>query len=75
MQLIDTTDIEFDRLQLSIDSLKFAGSLDEAKAVDVLQQDSQALLSLSIEIGSEAKTDQTASASVLGIYLKILQNS
>ncbi|OXU28898.1 hypothetical protein TSAR_008176 [Trichomalopsis sarcophagae] len=64
-RLIDTTDIEFDQLQLSIDSLKLAGSLDEAKAVELLQQDSKALLSVSVEIGSEAKTEQTALANVL----------
>lgn len=67
-RLIDTTDIEFDQLQLSIDSLKLVGSLDEAKAVELLQQDSKALLSVSVEIGSEAKTEQTALANVLGMY-------
>lgn len=66
-RLIDTTDIEFDQLQLSIDSLKLAGSLDEAKAVELLQQDSKTLLSVSVEMGSEAKTEQTALANVLGM--------
>ena len=65
-RLIDTTDIEFDQLQLSIDSLKVAGSLDEAKAVELLQQDSKTLLSVSVEIGSEAKADQTALTIILG---------
>lgn len=64
--MIDTTDIEFDQVQLSIDSLKFDGSLEEAKAVEKLQEDPKTLLSIPIEIGSEAKTEQTTLAIVLG---------
>lgn len=64
-RLIDTTDIEFDQMQLSEDSLKFSGSLEEARAVEK-SQDPKALLSIPIEIGDEAKTEQTAMAIILG---------
>ncbi|XP_014218423.1 rab3 GTPase-activating protein regulatory subunit isoform X2 [Copidosoma floridanum] len=62
-RLIDTTDIEFDQLQLSTDSSK-AQSLIEAKAVESIQ-DTKAVLAVSIEVGTEAKTDQSAVATVL----------
>lgn len=65
-RLIDTTDIEFDQMQLSVDSLKMVGSLDEAAAMELSQQEQMKLLSVSIEIGSEAKADLTAQSYVLG---------
>ncbi|XP_015586731.1 rab3 GTPase-activating protein non-catalytic subunit isoform X2 [Cephus cinctus] len=64
-RLIDTTDVEFDHMELSIDSLKMAGSLDEAAASELSQQDQMKLLSVSVEIGSEAKADTTAQAFIL----------
>ncbi|XP_072760669.1 rab3 GTPase-activating protein non-catalytic subunit isoform X2 [Anoplolepis gracilipes] len=64
-RLIDTTDVEFDQLQLSIDSLQLTDTLDEATAIEVPQQEQQKLLSLSVEIGDEAKTDMTAEAYIL----------
>lgn len=64
--LIDTTDVEFDQLHLSMDSLQLADALDEASAVDVPQQERAKLLSLSVEIGDEAKVDTTVEACILG---------
>ncbi|XP_014472926.1 PREDICTED: rab3 GTPase-activating protein non-catalytic subunit isoform X1 [Dinoponera quadriceps] len=64
-RLIDTTDIEFDQLQLSMDSLQLNDALDEASAIDVPQQEQTKLLSLSVEIGDEAKVDSTAEACIL----------
>ncbi|KAL7296960.1 hypothetical protein TKK_0009400 [Trichogramma kaykai] len=63
--LIDTTDIEFDQVQLSVDTIQYAVSLDEAKALEVSQQNAKSLLTLSVEVGSEAKPEQTSMASVL----------
>ena len=53
-------------MQLSVDSLKCDGMLDEAKAVE--QQDARALLAATVEIGTEAKTEQTALEKVLGKF-------
>lgn len=66
-RLIDTTDVEFDQLQ-SVDSvqLKSDDTLSEATAVQVPQHERTKLLSLSIEIGDEAKVDTTAEACILG---------
>ncbi|EZA61233.1 Rab3 GTPase-activating protein non-catalytic subunit [Ooceraea biroi] len=64
-RLIDTTDVEFDQLQLSVDSLQLAEALDEATAVQVPQQEREKLLSLSVEIGDEAKASTTAEAYIL----------
>ncbi|KAL6256765.1 hypothetical protein P5V15_011702 [Pogonomyrmex californicus] len=63
-RLIDTTDIEFDQ-QLSVDSVQLIDTLSEATAVEVSRQDRMKLLSLSVEIGDEAKVDTTTEASVL----------
>lgn len=65
-RLIDTTDVEFDQLQLSVDPLQVSDSLDEATAVDVPQQEQTKLLSLSVEIGDEAKANATMEACILG---------
>lgn len=65
-RLIDTTDVEFDQLQLSVDSLQLTDALDEASAIEVPQQEQPKLLSLSVEIGDEAKTDTTVEACILG---------
>lgn len=64
-RLIDTTDVEFDQMELSVDSLKMAGSLDEAAAMELSQQEKMRLLSVSVEIGSEAKADLTAQNYIL----------
>lgn len=70
-RLIDTTDVEFDQLQLSIDPLQMTDALDEATAIEVSQQEQPKLLSLSVEIGDEAKTNMTAEAYILGkIHLR-----
>lgn len=70
-RLIDTTDVEFDQLQLSIDPLQMTDALDEATAIEVPQQEQSKLLSLSVEIGDEAKTNMTAEAYILGkIHLR-----
>lgn len=58
--------MEFDQLQLSIDSLQLTDTLDEATAIEVSQQEQPKLLSLSVEIGDEAKTNMTAEAYILG---------
>lgn len=71
IRLVDTADIEFDQLLLPIESMKVTGSLDEEKAVALEQEDSKALLSVSVEIGSEAKTEQTALSNVLGSCLSM----
>jgi len=63
-QLIDTTDVEFDQSQSSVDSLQ--SMLDEAAAVEISRQEEAKLLSLSIEIGEEAKANTTAEAYILG---------
>ena len=71
-RLIDTTDVEFDQLQLSVDSLQFTDT-KEATAVQVSQQERSKLVSLSIEIGDEAKINTTTEACILGkrkIFLK-----
>lgn len=71
-RLIDTTDVEFDQLQLSVDSLQLNDALDEASAVDIPKQEQTKLLSLSVEIGDEAKVDTTVEARILGkIYIYI----
>ncbi|KAH0948530.1 hypothetical protein HN011_009005 [Eciton burchellii] len=62
-QLIDTTDVEFDQSQSSVDSLQ--AMLDEAAAVEIARQEEAKLLSLSIEIGEEAKANTTAEAYIL----------
>ena len=67
-RLIDTTDIEFDQMQLPIDSIKHLESLDEACATELTQQDRERLLSIPVEVGSEAKDDQTALTYILGNY-------
>nr|XP_012216087.1 PREDICTED: rab3 GTPase-activating protein non-catalytic subunit isoform X1 [Linepithema humile] len=64
-RLIDTTDVEFDQLQLSVDSLQSNDALDEATSVEVPQQEQTKLLSLSVEIGDEAKVNTTAEACIL----------
>ncbi|XP_046609657.1 rab3 GTPase-activating protein non-catalytic subunit [Neodiprion virginianus] len=64
-RLIDTTDVEFDQMQLSMDSLKIAESLDEAAAMELSQQDQMKLLSVSVELGSEAQADSTAQSYIL----------
>ncbi|XP_025154199.1 rab3 GTPase-activating protein non-catalytic subunit isoform X2 [Harpegnathos saltator] len=64
-RLIDTTDVEFDQLQLSVDSLQLNDVLDEVSAVDIPQQEQTKLLSLSVEIGDEAKVDTTTEACIL----------
>ncbi|EGI58384.1 Rab3 GTPase-activating protein non-catalytic subunit [Acromyrmex echinatior] len=63
-RLIDTTDVEFDQLQLSVDSLQFTDT-NEATAVQVSQQERSKLVSLSIEIGDEAKINTTTEACIL----------
>lgn len=65
-RLIDTTDVEFDQLQLSVDSLQLTDTLSEATAVEVPRQERTKLLSLSVEIGDEAKVNTTTEACVLG---------
>lgn len=67
-RLIDTTDIEFDQLQLSVDSIKLTADdkLSEETVVEVPQHERIKLLSLSVEIGDEAKVDTTAEARILG---------
>jgi len=70
-RLIDTTDVEFDQLQLSVDSLQSNDALEEATPIEVPQQEQTKLLSLSVEIGDEAKVNTTAEACILGkIHLK-----
>lgn len=70
-RLIDTTDVEFDQLQLSVNSLQSNDALEEATEVEVPQQEHTKLLSLSVEIGDEAKVNTTAEACILGkIYLR-----
>ncbi|XP_012253512.2 rab3 GTPase-activating protein non-catalytic subunit isoform X2 [Athalia rosae] len=64
-RLIDTTDVEFDQMQLSMDSLKMVGSLDEAAATELSQQEQLKLLSVSVEVGSEAEADSTAQAIII----------
>jgi len=66
-RLIDTTDIEFDELQLSVPSLQLTHMLSEATDVEVSrEQERRKLLFLSIEIGDEAKVNTTTEACVLG---------
>lgn len=67
-RLIDTTDVEFDQLQLSMDSTQLIAddTLNEATAVEVPRHERTKLLSLSVEIGNEAKVDTTAEACILG---------
>lgn len=65
-QLIDTTDVEFNQVQISVDSVKLTDALDEVSAVEVSQQEQAKLLSLPVEIGDEAKANTTAEACVLG---------
>ncbi|KYN05982.1 Rab3 GTPase-activating protein non-catalytic subunit [Cyphomyrmex costatus] len=62
-RLIDTTDIEFDQLQLPVDSLQFTDT-NEATAVKVFQQERIKFLSLSIE--NKAKINTTTEAYILG---------
>lgn len=64
-RLIDTTDIEFEHIQYSKDFMQRIGSLDEACAVELTRQDRDKLLSLAVEVGSEAKDDQTALSYVI----------
>lgn len=72
-RLIDTTDVEFDQLQLSVDPLQSNDALEEATSVEVSQQEQTKLLSLSVEIGDEAKVNTTAEACILGkIHLREL---
>lgn len=66
VRLIDTTDVEFDQLQLSVDSLQQFTDTNEATAVQVSQQEQTKLVSLSIEIGDEAKINTTTEACILG---------
>lgn len=67
-RLIDTTDVEFDQLRLSMDSVQLTAddALSEATAVEVPRHERTKLLSLSVEIGNEAKIDTTAEACILG---------
>jgi len=66
-RLIDTTDVEFDELQLSVQSLQVTHMLSQATAVEVPQeQERTKLLFLSIEIGDEAKVNTTTEACILG---------
>ncbi|KYQ51818.1 Rab3 GTPase-activating protein non-catalytic subunit [Trachymyrmex zeteki] len=65
VRLIDTTDVEFDQLQLSVDSLQQFTDTNEATAVQVSQQEQTKLVSLSIEIGDEAKINTTTEACIL----------
>lgn len=67
-RLIDATDVEFDRSRLSVDSVRSAAddALGEATAVEVPRHERTKLLSLSVEIGNEAKVDTTAEACILG---------
>lgn len=58
--------MEFDQLQLSVESLQLTEALDEATAVEIPQQEQAKLLSLSVEIGDEAKANTTAEAYILG---------
>lgn len=53
-------------MQHSIDSMNQTGSLDEACAAELTQQDRDGLLCMSVEVGNEAKDDQTALSYVLG---------
>ncbi|XP_051155116.1 rab3 GTPase-activating protein non-catalytic subunit [Leptopilina boulardi] len=64
-RLIDTTDIEFEHIHSIKDSMQRIDSLDEACAVELKQQDRDKLLSLAVEVGSEAKDDQTALSYVI----------
>lgn len=64
-RLIDTTDIEFEQIQTTKDSMQRIGSLDEACAVELTKQDRDNLLTLAVEIGSEAKDDQSALSYVI----------
>jgi len=63
-QLIDTTDVEFEQSESSVDPLQIM--LDEAAAVEIARQEEAKLLSLSIEIGEEAQANTTAEAYILG---------
>lgn len=66
-RLIDTTDVEFDQLQLSVDnSLQLSDTLSKATAVRIPRQERTKLVSLSIEIEDEAKVNATAEACILG---------
>lgn len=67
-RLIDTTDVEFDRLRLSANSVQLTAddTLSEATAIEVPRDEQTKLLSLSVEIGNEAKVDTTAETCVLG---------
>ncbi|XP_011867748.1 PREDICTED: rab3 GTPase-activating protein non-catalytic subunit isoform X2 [Vollenhovia emeryi] len=66
-QLIDTSDVEFDQLQLSVDSVQLTAddTLSEATPVQVPRHERTKLLSLSVEIGNEAKVDTTAEARII----------
>ncbi|XP_018363110.1 PREDICTED: rab3 GTPase-activating protein non-catalytic subunit isoform X2 [Trachymyrmex cornetzi] len=64
-RLIDTTDVEFDQLQLSVDSLQQFTDTNEATTVQVSEQERSKLVSLSIEIGDEAKINTTTEACIL----------
>ncbi|XP_012523480.2 rab3 GTPase-activating protein non-catalytic subunit isoform X1 [Monomorium pharaonis] len=65
-RLIDTTDVEFDQLQSSIDNyLQPTDTLSEATAVQVPRQERIKLVSLSVEIEGEAKVNATTEACIL----------
>ena len=68
-RLVDTKDIEFDQLQLAKNLMKLPELLDENKSVSLLQEDTKALFSVSVELASEVYTEQTALTSTLGIFL------
>lgn len=65
-RFIDTRDVEFNDMQLSVDSLNATGTLDEASAIDIPKEDRTNLVPMCVEIGSEAKADATAQSYVLG---------
>lgn len=64
-EIVDTKDIEFEQTQVSLNPEKSVDSLEEACNVDVSSQDQEKLLSLSVELGSEAKTDTSAKTDIL----------
>lgn len=64
--LVDTTDIEFDQTQLINDSPKVTSASDEASNIDVPQNGPEQAPPTLVEIGTEVKSDATASTCILG---------
>ena len=67
-RLIDTRDTEFNQIQLPTDAMNLSGTLeDTAAAIDIPKEE---LLTVSVDVGSEANPDTSAQAQVLGMVLR-----